>query len=124
MPEKEKSLEMRVAEIEDKLAQMHITDEEMKTFNKVASAMGLTGGGEAMAGATAAGAAPGGPSTAARSIAVNRGLCRVRWNCWPCIIHNCICPCGPGFCNECNCGPCIQSGGGGGFGGGFGGFGG
>jgi hypothetical protein len=115
MAEKEKTLEMRVAEIEDKLAQMHITDEEMKAFNKVAGAMGLTGGAE---GAPMSAPAAGGASAAAapsRAIAINRGLCI------QCIVPRrgiqCII-----FCNECTCGPCTQ-GGGGGFGGGFGGFG-
>jgi hypothetical protein len=44
MPEdpksKEKSLEMRVAELEDRLAKMHVTEEEMKTFQKVSSIIG------------------------------------------------------------------------------------
>ena len=42
-PEKEKTLEMRVAELEDKLQQLHITEDEMKAFNKVASALGGAG---------------------------------------------------------------------------------
>lgn len=42
-----KTLEMRVAELEDKLSQVHITEEEMATYNKVASAIG--GGGVAAA---------------------------------------------------------------------------
>ncbi|MEA2184074.1 MAG: hypothetical protein QOF69_3259, partial [Solirubrobacteraceae bacterium] len=36
----EKSIEMRVSEIEDKLAQMHITEDELKAFNKVSAALG------------------------------------------------------------------------------------
>jgi hypothetical protein len=110
MPEKDKTLEMRVAEIEDKLAQLHITDEEMKAYNKVASAMGM---------ATGAASAAGSQAAPVRPIAVSRYVCVCRI---VCIINPCICPCGPGVCNECTCGPCIQ-GGGGGFGGGFGGFG-
>lgn len=39
-PEQPKSLEMRVAELEDKLAKLHISEEEMKTYQKVASALG------------------------------------------------------------------------------------
>src|ERR1041385_8311341 len=35
-----KTLEMRVAELEDKLAQLHISEEEMKTYQKVASKLG------------------------------------------------------------------------------------
>jgi len=37
---KEKSLEMRVAELEDKLSKMHITEEELKAYHKVASMIG------------------------------------------------------------------------------------
>ncbi len=40
---KEKSLEMRVAELEDKLSKVHITEEEMKAYQKVSSLIG--GGG-------------------------------------------------------------------------------
>jgi hypothetical protein len=35
-----KTLEMRVAELEDKLAQLHISEEEMQTYHKVASKLG------------------------------------------------------------------------------------
>ena len=35
----EKSLEMRVAELEDKLAKLHVTEAELKTYQKVAIAM-------------------------------------------------------------------------------------
>lgn len=37
------SLEMRVAAIEDKLAKMNITEEEMQAFNKVSSIIGTPG---------------------------------------------------------------------------------
>jgi hypothetical protein len=33
----EKTLEMRVAELEDKLAQIHITEEEMRAYHKVSN---------------------------------------------------------------------------------------
>jgi hypothetical protein len=42
---KEKSLEMRVAELEDKLSKIHITEEEMKAYQKVSSLLGGGGGG-------------------------------------------------------------------------------
>ena len=42
---KEKSLEMRVAELEDKLSKVHITEEEMKAYQKVSSLMGGGAGG-------------------------------------------------------------------------------
>ena len=38
--EKPKSLEMRVAELEDKISQMHVTEEELKAYQKVTSLMG------------------------------------------------------------------------------------
>jgi hypothetical protein len=104
----EKTIEMRLAEVEDKLSQLHITEEEMKTYHKVAAALGQTTG--------VPGAAPAGISPI-----INRGITPIRppiirWNC------TCICPCGP--CYECTCGPCsCVAGGGGSFGGGFGGFG-
>jgi hypothetical protein len=37
---KEKSLEMRVAELEDKLSKIHVTEDEMKAFHKVSSLLG------------------------------------------------------------------------------------
>jgi hypothetical protein len=92
-----KSLEMRVAAIEDKLAKLHISEEEMKTYEKVAS---LLGGG---------GTTP----------ALSPQLCqcvvsRVRSVFCQCIIR-------PIINTECICGPCnCQAGGGfGGLGGGF-----
>ena len=42
---KEKSLEMRVAELEDKLSKLHITEDEMKAYQKVSSLLGGGGGG-------------------------------------------------------------------------------
>ena len=45
---KEKSLEMRVAELEDKLSKVHITEDEMKAYQKVSSLMG--GGASPQAG--------------------------------------------------------------------------
>lgn len=39
-PERQKSLEMRVAELEDKLTKLHITEEEMKAYQKVSLLLG------------------------------------------------------------------------------------
>jgi len=36
-------LEMRIAELEDKLAKLHITEEEMRAYEKVSSLMGGLG---------------------------------------------------------------------------------
>src|SRR5262245_34976699 len=98
----QKSLEARVAELEDKLSKMHVTEEEMKAYEKVA---GLMGGGPAQR--------PG--VTAPISCIVQN--CWHCWNCWRCTIIRCtiITP-------ECfECGPMSGSGG---FGpSGFGGFG-
>lgn len=110
-----KSLEMRIAAIEDKLAKLNITEEEMKTYEKVSSLLGV-GGAET----AAAGAGPvAGPVcqvcqvcqiSRSRLVCINRGIIPRQ------IVR---------FCVECNeCGPCA-CGSGGGFsgGGGFGGFG-
>ncbi len=107
----EKTIEMRLAEVEDKLSQLHITEEEMKTYQKVAAALGMSAQTTGAQGAAPMGISP----------IINRGITPIRppiirWNC------TCICPCGP--CYECTCGPCnCIPGGGGTFGGGFGGFG-
>jgi hypothetical protein len=96
---KEKSLEMRVAEIEDKLSKLHITEDEMKTYQKVAAALGT--GAPAATGAN--------PSIVG---------CVIR----TCIIRTCIISIQ--CINECTCGPCNVGGTGGGLGGsGFGGLG-
>jgi hypothetical protein len=102
---KEKTLEMRVAELEDKLAKFHVTEDELAAYRKVASLIGAgAAGGEAV---TAAGAAPG----PAQSVACVVRTCVIR----TCIIRTCIITC----INECTCGPCAMGGGGVG-GGGFG----
>lgn len=36
----QKSLEMRIAELEDKLSKMHITEDEMKAYQKVSALVG------------------------------------------------------------------------------------
>ena len=100
----EKTIEMRLAEIEDKLAKLHITEEEMKAYHKVSS---LLAGG-AQVGMEAA-VNPNVPalSPTVCTISRQRGIV-------PIIV--------PRIINECTCGPCSQMGGGG-FTGGFGGFG-
>ncbi len=101
MAEDVKSLEMRIAAIEDKLSKMHVTEEEMKAYEKVNALMG--------------GAAAAAPQAAPQICTISRN--RVVF-CWPGIRRPIITVC------ECQCGPGIEGGGGGGFGGGFGGFGG
>jgi hypothetical protein len=63
-----KSLEMRVAELEDKLSKIYITEEEFKAYQKVASLMGANSAIQAVD-----------PPTC-----VPPGVCSV-----------CSCPCGP-----------------------------
>jgi hypothetical protein len=50
--EQQRSLEMRVAELEDKLSKIHITEEEMKAYHKVSSLLGssASAGGTVSAG--------------------------------------------------------------------------
>ena len=109
--EQAKTLEMRVAELEDKLSKIHISEDELKAYHKVNSLMGGQAVAEAAPAATTAQLSPQ-VCTIARSISrsitprsispINRGII--------------------GECYECSCGPCLQSGGGG-FTSGFGGLG-
>jgi hypothetical protein len=103
--EKPKSLEMRVAELEDKLSKIHITEEEMKTYQKVASLVGQgAGGGSALS-----------PQFCIIYRCIINPICIIRPNC----IIRPVCE-----CFECGgCGPCAPSGGSGLGGGGFGSFG-
>jgi len=96
-----KSLDMRVAALEDKLSKLSVTEEEMKAYQKVAS---MLGGG-----------------VPAASPALSPQICTISrtpiYNCWRFRT--------PIFVCECQCGPCNPEGGaGGGFGGSFSGFGG
>lgn len=116
------TLEMRIAAIEDKLAQMHVSEEEMRAFEKVS---GMMGGGAPQVCAPSVGTSPGDVSftpvpdpSICQPIARFRGwpISRIqRFNCWN--------ECGPigrgGLCD-----PFGGAGGGGqAGGGGFGGFG-
>ena len=105
-----KTLEMRVAELEEKLSKIHITEDEMKAYHKVNSLLG--GQPTAEASAPVAGPAPS-PTVCVVSRAVSRS-----------ISPRSISPINRGIigeCYECTCGPCAT--GGGGFSGGFGGLG-
>lgn len=104
----EKTIEMRLAEIEDKLAQLHITEDEIRAYNKVSNLLGGQGGGVQYT--------PDPTSTVCivpRQVSrfINRGGIIPR-------INRGICE-----CNECQCGPCGFGGGYGYGSGGFGGFG-
>jgi len=118
----EKSLEMRVAELEDKLSKIHITEDELKAYHKVSAL--LAGGG-------AAAAAPKETAIAAGCVSSCTGcinecgvvrVCTIARQCTiirqPIAIRVCT--------YECfDCGPGLPGGGGiGGLGGQFGGLGG
>lgn len=79
-----KTLEMRVAELEDKLSKIHITEDEMKAYQKVSSLVGQQAQ----------------PSLSPQVCVLN---CIAR-----CIISNCITTaCIHQTCiYECTCGPC------------------
>ena len=116
----EKSLEMRVAELEDKLSKIHITEDELKAYHKVNALLG--GGGIAASPKETAIAAPGVSSCTG---CINE--CGVVRN-WP-IVRQCtiIRPIVIRACTyECfECGPGLPGGGGiGGIGSQFGGLGG
>ncbi|MGE3512534.1 MAG: hypothetical protein AB7N65_27030 [Vicinamibacterales bacterium] len=104
---KEKTLEMRVAELEDKLSKVHITEEEMKAYQKVAS---LIGSASPQAGCVVDCSGGCINECAIRACTITR-FCTVTRFCT--IIRACTFECGGG------CAP-----GGGSFGGGFGSLGG
>jgi hypothetical protein len=115
----EKTLEMRVAELEDKLKGLQVTEEEMKAYNKVAALMGGASAGDVAA------RAPSVPSPYSCIVQQCIRACTVVQQCIrPCtvinqctIVQQCIRPCIISDCiNECGGGlP-----GAGGLGGGFG----
>ena len=94
-----KTLEMRVAELEDKLAKVHVTEEELKAYHKVSAALGARGGAPA----------PGIPQVCTIAQCIIRPHCTI----YHCIIYQCV-----QCISECG-GGCIAGGGGAG-GGGFG----
>jgi hypothetical protein len=113
---KEKSLEMRVAELEDKLSKIHITEEEMKAYHKVSALLGGAGGTSPQAGCILD--CSGGCINECAIRACTIRACTIR----ACTIRACtIRACTAECINEC--GP-VGGGGGPLGGGGFGGFGG
>jgi hypothetical protein len=102
MADEKKTLEMRVAELEDKLAQLHISEADMATYQKVAAKLGT-------------GAPAAQPCMAAQSIQCISPILNPH-----CIIRCIIRPIYWADCIQ----QCFQGGGAGGAGGGFGGLGG
>jgi hypothetical protein len=103
---------MRVAELEDKLSKLHITEDEMKAYQKVSSLLGSGGGGGVSPRAGCDLDCSGGciNECAIRACTIVRS-CTIR----ACTIRACTFECG---------GECLPGGGGLMGGGGFGGFGG
>jgi hypothetical protein len=98
-----KSLEMRVAELEDKLAKIHITEEELKAYQKVSALIG--GGAGAAAGAGGVGGVGAAPQAPIGTVLNCIQQCIVRYctiirYCTivrQCIIQECINECGGGL---------------------------
>ena len=119
----QKTLEARVAELEDKLSQVHITEDEMKAFRKVSQLLGQSGA------AASAGAAAGAGAIDECGVNECGGVirqpivqqCVIRQPIFNCIIRQPIIRQCTFECFEC--GPCGAPGGGV-SGGGFGGLGG
>ncbi|MCW3052564.1 MAG: hypothetical protein JWN14_1734 [Chthonomonadales bacterium] len=119
-PQSNKTLEMRVAELEDKLAQTQITEADIKAFQKVSAAMAARAAATPAAGGAAA-TQPCVANTGATTPAVNAQVCVISQ---PCVIHQCIINhciinhciihpiihpiINPIILNDCTCGPCQQ----------------
>jgi hypothetical protein len=99
-----KTLEMRLAALEDQLSKLSISEQDMKTYERVANALG----GSQVAAQPAPDTGLLCQITRQRLVCINRGIIPRQ------IIR---------FCNECQCGPCNMGGGGFSGGGGFGDFG-
>ena len=87
--ESEKTLEMRVAELEDRVKGLQVSEEEMRAFQKVAALMGLTTGAQP---AAAAGIAE--PRAAAGAMIPAPDSCIVNQCIRPCtVVSQCIRAC-------------------------------
>ena len=97
----QKTLEMRVAELEDKLAKLNISEDEMRAYQKVSAALGAgAGGAQAVQ-----------PCVIQQSCHVLPCIVRQCLPCWraPCVTP-CVCPAG---CQPaCACTPCTTGSGG------------
>lgn len=82
-----KTLEMRVAELEDKLSKLHVTEDEMKAYHKVSSLVGQQSA----------------PSLSPQVCVISRCI-SVGCISTTCIATSCIRQ--PSCIYECTCGPC------------------
>src|SRR5688500_9260056 len=89
----EKTLEMRVAELEDKVRNVHVTEEEMRAFHKVSALMAGGVAAPAMAAAAAPVAVPVASPVAAYSIIDYAFII----NCWVRRGHPVVVQCGGGL---------------------------
>jgi hypothetical protein len=91
----QKTLEMRVAELEDKLAKLNVSEDEMRAYQKVSAALGAGGAQAAQ------------PCVIQQSCHVLPCIIRQCWPCWrsPCV--PCVCPAN---CGPCACTPCAAGG--------------
>ena len=120
-PGHQKTLEMRVAELEDRLSQMHISEEDMQVYQKVASKLGAA---PCVAGQPCVAAQQQQPCVAAQAAQQPCIASQQQAAIYPyyyrCYYFNCYYR--PIFYQDCILGP-MSGGGGGAGGGGFGGFG-
>jgi hypothetical protein len=100
-----KTLEMRVAALEDKLANVHISEAEMRAFHKVSALL-------------AAGQAPGVADVPVTQPAAGGAMPSAALSPIICVIPRARSIVSRQFCYECYCGPCNCAPGGGFFGGG------
>ena len=120
-PGHQKTLEMRVAELEDRLSQMHISEEEMQVYQKVASKLGAAPCQQCVASQPCVAAQQQQPCVAAQSPCIaSQPQASIYPYYYRCYYFNCYYR--PIFYQDCILGP-MSGGGGGGAGGGFGGFG-
>ena len=120
-PGQPKTLEMRVAELEDKLSQMHISEEEMQTYQKVASKLGAAAPCQQCSVSPCVAAQQQQPCVAAQQqqpCIASQAISPFYYRCY---YFNCFYR--PIFYQDCILGPMSGGGGGSGGAGGFGGFG-
>jgi len=116
-----RTLEMRVAELEDRLAGLQITEEEMRAYQKVSGLIAGAAPGLAPVGGgmMAAGAQPAVAPVPITQCIINRCIinqCVINNCIISHCINNCINRCIINQCIvDCTCGPCANMGVGGGF---------